>query len=265
MNRTIVQAIENVMEAQGKPLTVQEVYNSIIASNLYDEPIHVVRAQLRRHCKGLEFPSASRTKHFVLLPDGKYFLLSERDRGGTRVNSRDLVQESTGLESLNSLKRAHRDYLGEFRARVLGQLVKLEPDAFEGFCKNLLTAYGFRDVVVTRRTRDGGIDGHGRLKVGFAYFSVAFQCKRWTKRTVGRPEIDQFRGAIQGQHEQGIFFTTANFSLDAQSSSFKSGAVPVVLVNGTTIVDIMIEKQFGIETENLAVHSLALDLAIFGR
>jgi restriction system protein len=117
-------------------------------------------------------------------------------------------------------------------------------------------------VVVTQRSKDGGIDGHGRLKVGFAYFKVAFQCKRWTRGNIDRPEVDRFRGAIQGQFEQGIFFTTANFTQGAENSSFRAGAVTVVLINGQTIVDFMIEKQFGIETEHLPLHRLALDLVI---
>ena len=108
-------------------------------------------------------------------------------------------------------------------------------------------------MVVTRVTKDGGIDGHGRLKVGFAFFNIAFQCKRYTNSNVGRPEIDQFRGAIQGKYEQGIFFTTGGFTADANKCSFQAGAVSVVLVNGSTIVDMMIDKQFGVQTTTLPI------------
>ena len=117
-------------------------------------------------------------------------------------------------------------------------------------------------MVVTNSGRDGGIDGYGRLKVGFAYFKVAFQCKRYTRSNVGRPEIDRFRGATQGIYEQGIFFTTADFTKEAVDHSFKPGAVTIVLINGQTIVDFMINRQFGIQTENLPCHSLALDLVL---
>lgn len=79
---------------------------------------------------------------------------------------------------------------------------------------------------------------------------------------VGRPEIDRFRGAIQGQYEQGIFFTTANFTPESERSAFKAGAVTVVLVNGPTIVDFMIEKQFGVDKDELPLYNLALDTVI---
>lgn len=90
--------------------------------------------------------------------------------------------------------------------------MQIEPDAFEKFSRRLLEVYGFIDVEVTRSVKDGGIDGFGKLKVGITHLHVAFQCKRWRNNNVSRTEIDKFRGAIQGDYEQGIFFTTSNFS-----------------------------------------------------
>lgn len=141
------------------------------------------------------------------------------------------------------------------------ELGRLDTASFERFCRNLLKAYGFRDLQVTRICKDGGVDGFGQLKVGFAYFNVAFQCKRW-KGNVGRAEVSEFRGDIQGQYETGIFFTTARFTPDAKSISMRVGAVPIILVDGMTVVEIMIEKQFGIEKEDLPLYRSAIDLAL---
>ena len=60
----------------------------------------------------------------------------------------------------------------------------------------------------------------------------------------------------------GRFFTTASFTSDAQKESFVPGAVPIVLIDGPQILDIMIEKRVGVTLEALEVPSLALDLAI---
>jgi restriction system protein len=239
-------------------MTIAEVYDAILGADLYqfkaDKPLHVVQSQIRRHCSGLNFPSASATKLFDIVTGGKYTLL----QGAQRKTQQTDPSQATN----DALCQLHQKYLVEFRQRVLSELQSLDPASFEVFCRNLLSAYGFREVCVTQVSRDGGIDGHGQLKVGFAYFNVAFQCKRWKQRPVGRPEVDKLRGAIQGQFDQGIFFTTANFSPDAQRASFKSGAVPIVLINGSTIVDIMIEHGFGVETEQLPIYNLAIDLAI---
>jgi restriction system protein len=265
MTKTIIQAIKEVMQAERKPMTAAEVYDAIVSADLYtfnaDKPVHVVQTQIRRHAKGLDFPSASNIKYFEIFQNGKYCLLHQGsgDTSQTTVQTRPSARRGT----LNSIKKLHNQYSDEFKSRALREIKKLDPISFEQFCRNLLAVYGFRDVTVTRPAKDGGIDGHGRLEVGVTYLRVAFQCKRWTKRkNVGRPEVDQFRGATQGQYEQGYFFTTADFSPEAKKNSFKPGAVPIILIDGMSIIDIMINKQFGVETEQLPVHTLALDLAL---
>jgi len=77
---------------------------------------------------------------------------------------------------------------------------------------------------VTSISNDGGVDGCGKLRVGIAHMNVAFQCKRWTVGNVGGPEIDKFRGAIQGEYEQGIFFTTSGFANGAKEVSIKKSS-----------------------------------------
>mgnify|MGYP000238308134 FL=1 len=41
--------------------------------------------------------------------------------------------------------------------------------------------------------------------------------------------------------------------------SIKHGAVPIILIDGEMIVKFMIEKQFGIEHENMPIYINALD------
>jgi len=56
--------------------------------------------------------------------------------------------------------------------------------------------------------------------------------------------------------------TTSKFSKDALGATTKRGAVPIVLIDGLMIVDIMIEKKFGVDMENMPVYINALDLAL---
>ena len=83
--------------------------------------------------------------------------------------------------------------------------------------------------------------------------NVAFQCKRWQGQ-VGRPEIDKFRGAIQGEYEQGIFFATSDFSGQARDASLKKGAVPIVLMNGDAIAQLMLDKQLGVKRRPVEIY-----------
>jgi restriction system protein len=259
--KTIVDAIKTVMSAAGGPMTAKEAYQAILEANLYtfrtDQPITIVSQQIRRHCEGIDLRHHPYKKYFRLLDNGKFCLLSDYRSAPQATDV--LTNERNTLDNLTHL---HTQYVQEFKKRVLDTIKLLDPSTFELFCRNLLTAYGFRETAITKFNKDGGIDGHGRLKVGFTYFSVAFQCKRWKNKTVGRPEINQFRGDIQGRFVQGIFFTTSNFSADAKRNSFVAGAVPVTLVNGATIVEVMIEKGFGVLTEPLPIFTLAMDSAL---
>ncbi|MGC2422377.1 MAG: restriction endonuclease [Candidatus Acidiferrales bacterium] len=166
---------------------------------------------------------------------------------GTSPESKS-PKESEAMSSSGpvNFEEMAEDYVEAFKEKVIQKLQDLRPDQFERFAGVLLAAYGFVQVKVSGRAGDGGVDGHGSLKVGLSTMNVAFQCKRWQGQ-VGRPEIDKFRGAIQGEFEQGIFFTTSDFSSQARDASIKKGAVPIVLVNGVAVVQLMIDKQLGVK------------------
>ena len=149
-----------------------------------------------------------------------------------------------------NLIEIYENYEEDFKSQLLDRLHELTPKQFEEFSRKLLQVYGFSDVDVTAVGPDGGVDGYGKLKVGLASMNVAFQCKRWNSN-VGSPEVQKFRGAIQGKYEQGIFFTTADFTMAARSLSFQMGAVPIVLLNGQSIVELMLEKGLGVEKRPL--------------
>jgi restriction system protein len=266
MAHTIITAIKEVMNAHGAPMAPRDVYEAIVVAKLYEfhaeTPLNIVRGQIRRHCQGLDLPSSSSTKHFGMTADGKYFPLATPARH-RHVKQRTPRRESGETTTANDLRRIHERYVQSLRTQVMDRLGKLDGAAFERFSKRLLEAYGFEDMVVTRTSRDGGIDGHGKLKVGLAHLNVAFQSKRWKKgSTVGRPEIDQFRGATQGRYEQGILFTTSKFTAEAKGASFQNGAVPIILIDGAAIVDLMLAKGFGIQIETLPVYIYALDMVL---
>lgn len=267
---TITEAIKKVMRMHGAPMTANDAYAAIIASGLYefhaDDPAGIVRNQIRRHCEGLDFPTASPTKHFRLAGDSRYEPLSEVKnaprRQIVRRGANTAASTTPAVGPLAQLQALHARYVADLKARILSDLKRLSPTAFEQFSKRLLDAYGFHDTKVTQVSGDGGIDGYGKLKVGLANLTVAFQCKRWTKGNIQRPEIDKFRGAAQGDVEQGLFFTTSNFSEGAIQASIKRGAVPIILIDGPAIVDLMIERELGVQLESLLIPTYALDLAL---
>lgn len=260
---TIKEAIIKVLNDTGRPLSLKTIYELIIAKDLYrfraENPPNIVRTLIRRHCVGLDFPTASSKKYFQIFDDGTYQVVDYSQNTKSKKNNE--ITKKTITQ--NSLKDLHHKYTLEFKNNILEQLKDIESNSFEFFCKKLLEVYGFKELKVTKTSKDGGIDGFGKLKVGISYLNVAFQSKRWKKTTVGRTEIDKFRGAIQGDYEQGIFITTSSFSKEALNATTKKGAVPIILIDGSMIVDIMIEKRFGINIENMPIYINALDEITF--
>ena len=254
--RTIVGAALEVLKSAEGTMSIQEVYQGIVDRALYDfhaqNPMDVVRVELRKHSVGIDFPTASKKKYFVYDETNGRFSALHKKLDNSSVDN----DENSCLTQVRNL---YDSYLKDFKGNILVQLKKMNAYDFEKFCMELLKVYGFSNVAVTQKSRDGGIDGFGKLKVGLAHMKVAFQCKRWDNTTISRKEIDAFRGAIQGEYEQGIFFTTSSFSKEAMRFSIKQGAVPIILIDGNMIVDFMIEKQFGIEHEDLPIYVNAID------
>jgi len=133
-----------------------------------------------------------------------------------------------------------------YKERLLAIIGQLPPKGFEQLCQRLLRESGFENVVVTGRSGDGGIDGHGVLKVNaFVAFKVLFQCKRYAG-TVGAPEVRNFRGAMQGRADKGIILTTGLFSADAVKESVRDGVPPIELVDGDRLVSLFENLELGL-------------------
>lgn len=94
-----------------------------------------------------------------------------------------------------------------------------------------------------------------------AEMRVAAQCKRYAEgNKVGRPDISQFRGDITGDFEQGIFITTSTFTKEAQEIYFKPGCVPIILIDGEQLADIMIDKGIGVQRQSIEIYDYEADL-----
>ncbi len=126
---------------------------------------------------------------------------------------------------------------------------KLDPAAFERLTQRLLRESGFLQVEVTGRTGDGGIDGKGIARIhGFMSFHVYFQCKKY-QGSVSAGAIRDFRGAMVGRADKGLFVTTGTFTPAAVEEATRDGAPPIDLVDGDDLADKLKELGLGIKTE----------------
>jgi len=135
----------------------------------------------------------------------------------------------------------------EEKPTLLDTIRQLPPVGFEQLCKRILYASGFVQVAVTKQSGDGGIDGVGVLQLNeLVSFKVVFQCKRY-QGTVGSGELRDFRGAMQGRADKGIFITTGSFSADAQKEASRDGVPPIELVDQDKLVSLMERLELGVK------------------
>lgn len=126
---------------------------------------------------------------------------------------------------------------------------EMTSDAFERLAQRLLRESGFVQVEVTGRTGDGGIDGKGIARIhGFMSFHVIFQCKKW-QGSVSAGDIRDFRGAMVGRADKGLFITTGTFTPAAVKEATRDGAPPIDLVDGEQLAEKLKELQLGVKTE----------------
>ena len=264
---TIHDTVIDVLKMVGLPMSVREIFDYIVLHDLYqfkaENPLDVLNKVIRKHCEGIDFPSARKQKYFQITKDRKYWIAGISIPGLSKEDIKIDAKSKKDNENLKTIVKDLKDIQSKhtlaFKQQILNQLKELNPESFEMFSKKLLDIYGFKRTKVTNYVKDGGIDGYGELKVGITHLNVAFQSKRWKNNSVSRVEIDKFRGAIQGEFEQGIIFTTSKFTKEALGATRKPGAVPIILIDGESLVDIMIEKRFGIDTEHIPVYINALD------
>lgn len=141
------------------------------------------------------------------------------------------------------------DNTDEWKEKLLNLLYGISPSAFERLAQRLLRESGFFQVEVTGKAGDGGIDGKGIVRVsGLLSFHVIFQCKRY-QGSVTPSQIRDFRGAMQGRADKGLFITTGTFTREAIKEATRDGAPPIDLIDGEILCDKLKELKLGVGTK----------------
>nr|WP_290227548.1 restriction endonuclease [Trichocoleus desertorum] len=171
--------------------------------------------------------------------DAREIVKVVRDAGKTKSAQSDAPEEAVGaIETLEELA---------WHQQLHKTLLLLEPSAFERLAQRLLRESGFIQVQVTGKAGDGGIDGVGIARIsGFLSFHVLFQCKRY-QGAVTASQIRDFRGAMQGRTDKGLFITTGTFTRDAIKEATRDGAPPIDLIDGEQLVQRLKELRLGVK------------------
>jgi restriction system protein len=164
------------------------------------------------------------------------------------IDDNDSFDELTPEEALEEAYQKIRDDLAN---ELLDYVTKSTPGFFEKLVVELLVNMGYggsrRDAArAVGRSGDEGIDGiidEDRLGLDTIYI----QAKKWKDdNPVGRPEIQKFVGALQGQRaKKGIFITTSRFTESAKDYA-RNIDTKVVLIDGKRLSELMIDHGVGV-------------------
>lgn len=161
----------------------------------------------------------------------------------------ELADDETPQEKIdNSYFKIRQSLVQE----LLERIKSMPPVFFERLVVNLLVRMGYGGSIkdagkATRLTNDEGIDGiikEDKLGLDIIYI----QAKRWDANSVGRPDIQSFVGALDGQRaNKGIFITTSTFAKSAVEY-VKTISKKVILIDGQQLAEYMIDYNLGVST-----------------
>lgn len=197
----------------------------------------------------------------------KYGLIDNSERGVWSLTAKGQQTQDVDPQAVRDFYRSQRRTLEQaedtpaeeaetsaeetasWREDLLDTLRNMPPDAFERLCQRLLRESGFIEVEVTGKSGDGGIDGHGIIRLaGLISFPVLFQCKRYSG-SVGPGVVRDFRGAMVGRAEKGLVLTTGRFTTEAQREATRDGVPLIDLIDGELLMDKMKELELGVSVE----------------
>jgi len=185
--------------------------------------------------------------------------------GNSNAKEKDEQKPSDTLTPSEHIEIGYQRIREELEDELLTKIKESSPAFFERLVVELLVAMGYggsrKDAGQTiGRSGDGGIDGvikEDRLGLDAIYI----QAKRW-EGVVGRPEIQKFAGALQGQRaRKGVFITTSGFSKEA-SDYVSMIENRIVLIGGKQLTGLMID--FGVGVSKIASYDVKrIDLDYF--
>ena len=187
--------------------------------------------------------------------------LNQRSRAKAPGEDKPNKSDQNDLEDeqldFNSIEQLLGDNKANCRARLIGAMNNISPYAFESLCKRVLRESGFVKVGVTSGSHDQGVDGHGLFLINdLVSFKVIFQCKRYRPGlTVSSKEVRDFRGAMSGRADKGLFITTSNFSTAARTEAERDGVIKIDLLDGEALADKMWDLELGVSKETHQIGS----------
>jgi restriction system protein len=205
----------------------------------------------RGHTVLKENPPELNVKFLERFPEFQEFKSARKEDSSDESLVQTEAESAPAQTPHEALEIAYERLRSELAVEILQTLKAADPALFENIVVELLVKMGYggsrKDAgKAIGRSGDEGIDGIIK-EDHLGLDNIYVQAKRW-EGTVGRPEIQKFAGALQGQRaRKGIFITTSEFSKDANDYVSRIDS-KIVLIDGKSLARLMIDFGVGVAT-----------------
>lgn len=250
---TIIDAIKQVLADEQIGLTSREIYEKIVSKGLYNfgakDPKGIVNGIIRKHCSGIDFPTASPVKHFKVVKQTghvNYYLLNTSD--SEALTTDEIKNNEKELLPEEKMVRAYNEHVKNIKQQIIDEILGTDPAFFEHLVIDLLAKMGYgyyeNSSMVIGGPNDGGIDGViNEDKLGLDKINV--QAKRYSRdNIVTRPVLQMFVGAMQNV-QKGVFITTSSFTKKALEYAKEQQQKNLKLIDGEMLADLIVKYEVG--------------------
>lgn len=184
-------------------------------------------------------------------PEFIEFKNRKKEKSGSESQAEEQTEQESTQTPEDALSSAYKKLRSALETEVITSVKEASPSFFERLVVDLLVKMGYggnrQDAgKALGKSGDGGIDGiinEDRLGLDVIYI----QAKRW-EGSVGRPEIQKFAGALQGQRaRKGVFITTSYFTKEAIEYAALIES-KIILIDGEHLSNLMVEHNVGVST-----------------
>ena len=182
-------------------------------------------------------------------PEFQQFRARRDDDSGLSANQ----DSSTSKTPLEAIESGYQVLRAQLASDLLERVKSCSAAFFERLVVELVVKMGYGGSRIDAgkalgRSGDGGVDGiikEDRLGLDTIYT----QAKRWTDKAVGRPEVQQFQGALSGHGAvKGIFITTSQFTKEAREYAAGLRNSKIILIDGEELAELMMDFGIGVAT-----------------
>lgn len=186
-----------------------------------------------------------------------------RNRDGRKTPQPPVDLDDTTATPQDLIDAAVLENQATLETELLHRALTLSPTGFEDLVIRLLEKMGYGRAGTVERTSasgDAGVDGIiSQDPLGLDRIYV--QAKRYAlDRTVDRPRIHEFAGALLGkQGDRGVFITTSSFTRGALLEAERINA-RIELIDGTRLARLLVQYGVGVqESHTVVLHRIDED------